>query len=356
VIAAVLAAAVACGVLYGLAFWAGAAGRRRRRAEQHAAREAVIRTALYRALDDPEPASIIDDLDAPGRRLLEAKARALLPALRGEDRETLGRLLESRGVTDAARRQCHSHRARQRVAACQLLGDVGSSFAVLDLVPVLDDPRLAVRTAAAKALGRLGQPTGVAPLMGAVASRKRVPVDVAADAIQQICDWPVSVLEPCLSDPSDRTRALAVELLGRFQATGCVGALVEVLQQDPAPGVRVRAARALGRIGSPRAVPALLHSVHSGSAALRAEAVSALGRLGAVTAVPTLRVALLGPSLRVSGAAAMALHGIGPQGIEVLREIADDDRHPAADLARRTLAAGQARAAGPRPEPTPLGV
>lgn len=327
---------LACGFLCGLAVWAAVATSRRRRPRQ-AQREALIRATLYRALDDPnEPGRLLDTMGAADRKLLEAKARALLPALRGEDRETLARLLESRGATEAARRQCRSRRAASRAAACGLLGDVGSSFALLDLVPLLEDPRPNVRTAAARAIGRLGQPAGVIPLMGAVAGRK-VPLDVAADAIHQIRDWPVSLLQPCLSDPSEPTRALAVELVGRFHDLDSVDILLGLLSDDTSTGVRVRAARALGRIGSARSVDALMACVHVGPAAVQAESIAALGRMGAVAAVPSLKVALLGSSLVLSQAAAAALSAITPKGIAVLEEISSDHSHPAAALARRAL-------------------
>ena len=340
---AAVATVLACGFLCGLAVWACAATRRRR-APQLARREAAVRSALYRTLDSPgEPSELLDDLDAAANKLLEAKARALLPALRGEDRETLARLLESRGATEAARRQCRSRRATARAAACALLGDVGSSFAVLDLVPLLDDPRPVVRTAAARALGRLGQPAGVIPLIGAAAS-KALPVDGAAEAIHQIGDWSVSLLHPCLADQCESTRALAVELLGQFHNLESVDAIVEILADDQSTAVRVRAARALGRIGSPRAIQPLIDCVASGPGAVKAEAIAALGKLAAVAAVPTLRVTLLGPSQHLSQAAAGALAAITPKGVEILQEIADDQLHPAASTARRELAAGRALA------------
>jgi len=344
-VTALLVTLVACGFLCGMATWA-AVGSRRSRRQRRTERADEVRTALFRTLDQPdESARIIDGLVASDRKLLEIKARAVLPALRGEDRETLARLLESRGATDAARRQCRSRRASDRVAGCRLLGDVGSYFAVLDLAPLLDDPRLSVRVAAAGGLGRLGQPTGVAALLAAVAGENPLPIDVAADAIQQIRDWPVSQLQPMLSDPTGATRGLAVELLGRVHALDSVPALLDILAGDQDSEVRVRAARALGRIGSPRAVHILIENVPTGPPRLQMEAISALGKLGVATAVPTLRVALLSPSAELSRVAAAALCTIAPTGVELLQEISDDDHHPARVTAHRALAAHAARAA-----------
>ena len=243
----------------------------------------------------------------------------------------------------AARRQCKSHRAESRSAACQLLGDAGSAFAVLDLVPLLDDRSLAVRLDAAKALGRLGQPSAVAPLLGAVTGRHPVPVDVVADAVEQIRDCPASLLRQSILDPSASTRAIGAELLGRLHVLEAIGDLIDVLEGDPAPHVRIRAARALGRLESPRAIQPLLACLESGSAALRAESASALGRLGSPAAIPELRMMLLGPSPRNSELAAQALATIVPQGLAALEDLADDERHTAAEIARKVLAARHRR-------------
>jgi HEAT repeat protein len=334
-----------------LAVWAvaGRGGRHRRRLE----RDDTIRSVLFRTLEGPNPSpDILGELRRSDARLLEAKARALLPALRGTDRETLARLLEERGATRTARQRCHSRRTNVRVTACQLLGDIGSSFAVLDLVPLLDDHRPAVRVAAARALGRLGQPAGATALLGAVEGRHPIPVDVAADAIQQIRDWPLSVLHPCLTHPSESTRALAVEMLGRTQALENLTELLDILQNDPSTDVRVRAIRALGRTGSPRAVEPLMECVPSGPPAMVAEAVSALGRLGATAAVPTLRVTLLGPSPALMQTAVAALAAIEPLGVELLHEIAADQYHPACTAARAELVRNQARARATTPRAT----
>ncbi|MEA2703787.1 MAG: hypothetical protein QOD63_1732 [Actinomycetota bacterium] len=316
----------------------------RHRRNRHAEREAAVRTVLFRTLQDPSRSEeFVGALVASDGPILEAKARRLLAGLTGEDRETLARLLESRGAVAAARRQCRSHRAESRSAACQLLGDAGSAFAVLDLVPLLDDRSLAVRLDAAKALGRLGQPSAVAPLLGAVKGRHPIPVDVVADAVEQIRECPVSLLRQCILDPSASTRAVGAEILGRLHVLEAIGDLIDVLEGDPVPHVRVRAARALGRLESPRAIKPLLACLESGSPSLRAETASALGRLGSPAAIPELRMTLLGPSARMSELAGQALAAIVPQGLAALEDIADDEGHDAALVARKVLAARHRR-------------
>lgn len=60
-----------------------------------------------------------------------------------------------------------------------------------------------------------------------------------------------------LSDPSENTRAESVLQLGRLRAEQAVDPLAATLAGDRSPLVREAAARALGLIGSPRALPAL---------------------------------------------------------------------------------------------------
>jgi hypothetical protein len=63
-----------------------------------------------------------------------------------------------------------------------------------------------------------------------------------------------------LADPDERTRADSVMQLGRMKAVRAVDALAATLAGDRSSVVREAAARALGLIGSPKALPALQHA------------------------------------------------------------------------------------------------
>jgi hypothetical protein len=60
-----------------------------------------------------------------------------------------------------------------------------------------------------------------------------------------------------LADPDDRVRAEAAITLGRERARRAVDPLMATLAGDRSPAVRETAARALGLIGAPQALPAL---------------------------------------------------------------------------------------------------
>jgi len=60
-----------------------------------------------------------------------------------------------------------------------------------------------------------------------------------------------------LADPNERVRSDTVMQLGRLRVQQAVDPLAATLAGDQSPAVREAAARALGLIGSPKALPAL---------------------------------------------------------------------------------------------------
>ena len=167
-----------------------------------------------------------------------------------------------------------------------------------------------------------------------------MPVDVVADAIFQIRDCPVSVLRQGLRSRSVPTRAVTVELLGRFQALAAADDVIDVLHHDPSVEVRARAARCLGRMGTPRAVAPLLACVGDGPVAMRVQAIWALGQIGDPQAVPVLRGIVMEPSIQMGELAALALLAMGQHGVRALTELAGGD-DTTATIAAGVLASGR---------------
>lgn len=307
----------------------------RRRREDTAGIEAEVRLVLFQAIDAGDvPRSAIEALTPDQRVALETKARALLPSLRGQDRETVGRVLERLGAVDAARLQIKSKRAGARSEAGEFLGESGSVDALSDLLELLRDFDPKVRWAAARGLGRLGNPSAVEPLLAAVDGPCAVPVDVIADAVLALRSCPIAKLRPGLGSPSVSARALTVELLGRFQVLAAIDEVADLLHHDPSVEVRARAARSLGRMESPRAVPPLVACAGDGPVAVRAQAIWALGQIGADEGLDVLRSSVLGDVHHLSAMAADALAMMGPKGRRVLGEVAAGDGRTARMAAR----------------------
>ena len=83
-----------------------------------------------------------------------------------------------------------------------------------------------------------------------------------------------------LGDPSFNVRQEAIHSIGRMPARNeLVDALIEVLE-DPESELNISAALALGRLGNPRAIPALRRTLSSGYRPLEANSARSLAALG----------------------------------------------------------------------------
>jgi MFS family permease len=93
-------------------------------------------------------------------------------------------------------------------------------------------------------------------------------------------------LVEALRDPSFSVRQEAIHSIGRMRADDeLVDALIDVLE-DPESELNISAARALGRIGSPRAIPGLRRTLFSGYRPLEANSARALALLGDSQSTP----------------------------------------------------------------------
>ncbi|MEN9217206.1 MAG: HEAT repeat domain-containing protein [Gloeomargarita sp. HHBFW_bins_162] len=97
-----------------------------------------------------------------------------------------------------------------------------------------------------------------------------------------------------LQSPDLSQRYYAAWWLGRFRVQAAVPALIAALQDESdrtelgGYPLRRNAARALGQIGDPQAIPGLISCLRVADWQLRAAAATALGWLGATEAIPDL--------------------------------------------------------------------
>lgn len=127
------------------------------------------------------------------------------------------------------------------------------------------------------------------------------------------------MIQQALSDlhsADDQTRIQAIETLAEHQHTDAIPELTALMPQVD-PGTRYVLARALGRIGDERAVPALLEALRGDDPWVRAAVTGALIQMGS-PAVDGLVDALRDEDKAVRRAAAKAVGKIG--------ERADDNR------------------------------
>lgn len=156
---------------------------------------------------------------------------------------------------------------RGRSAAAEALGRIGDTRAVEPLLTLLGDRGTSVRQAAAEALGRLGDTRAVQPLVSALADHHGDVRTAAAEALRQL-GW-------------------------RPEGTAGAAYWVSTHQWDEA--VRVAA------------VEPLVMALQDHTRSVREHAAAALGTIGDARAIAPLAAALGDPDLNVAKAAARAL-------------------------------------------------
>lgn len=287
-----------------------------------------------------------------------AKARYLLeralPDLKEEVRE---RALDRRdpkvaGMVIAKVVEAMKTNAAARTPGADILGALTdrAEESVAALLPLLADADDGMCSGAATALGKVGSPTPLPQLIAAMHKRSPQVRRVMIGAIALIAA-PASepALTEALANPDDdnEARAQAAVGLGRIASPSAIATLVRTLRdtdlkvqtaavdalavggkaslgtviaalRDPLPGVRMRAAQALGGIATPVANAALIAALNDTVGSVRYEAAQALGFEGNSGAVAALAARLSDDDGRLATAAANALAVIGDPARETL--------------------------------------
>jgi HEAT repeat protein len=297
-------------------------------------------------------------LPAADWRAVQPTALDLLTKVRGEAHLALAGVFRRRGLVGQARRDLRRPGAVRRARAAAVLGSLGDPESVPELCRLLADSHPDVRIAAIHALGRIGDPAAAGPLLASLTAPSPAPAQLVAHALVQLGPAGEPALLAALAHGSPLVRMTALDAL-RLLGVAAAGERTmpveervgAVLRSDPVLAVRLRAAPALGRIGTRAALPPLLAASQPGQPAQQcAAAAAALGELGAVAAVPALRELLARPEHQVGDAAAGALLRLGPAGRTALAEAAAGTG-PAAGHARAALALAALARAPAEPAP-----
>jgi HEAT repeat protein len=322
-----LAAVVATAALTGatlllLAAVAVEHSRRGRRQARDAARRAELTPLVYAALDGGDEAARAALEHAPA--LLDDLVLDLLPQLRGADRATLGGVLVRRGVVARAAGDLSARAPWRRGRAAALLGNAADTGYTAALTALLTDRSVAVRCAAARALGKAGDAQATVPCCARCPARGGCPPGVVGMALLDLGTPVLPALRAAVTAPtSSAAQALTADLLGLHGDLAASGLLV-ALATDPVQPLTVRcsAVTALGRLGSPQATPVLADALaERGVPALRRAAAEALGRIGDDAALAVLAASFTSTSPddeTVRADCADALAGAGEEGRELL--------------------------------------
>jgi len=288
---------------------------------------------------DPESLSALGSLPDGQWRVLEPTVVGMLGKVRGGARASLVELLEHRGTLQRAERRTRSRSWVARCEAAEMLGAARQSRSLPALLPLLHDRDGEVRQVAARALGRVGSRDAAEPLLAAVTGPRALPARDVASALVLLEPAATTVVVDAVAHARDRqVRAVGAEVLGLRGAVDATDLLVAMLHADDSVEVRIRAARALGRIGVRAAAPPLTAALRADSPELRAVAARALGQLGSAEAVGALVERLSDSWHRVASNAGEALVALGPPGLTALTAVAASGEAPAAAYAEQALA------------------
>ncbi|MGN6251476.1 MAG: HEAT repeat domain-containing protein [Marmoricola sp.] len=253
----------------------------------------------------------------------EEQVFEMLPKLRGEARDALTALLTDRGTMGRARRLSRSLSAVRRCRGVFALGVLDDHASLPRMTAMLEDRSYLVRRTTVRALGNLGDPAAVQPLLALVAREPRLSRDVvyALDRIGTVAA-PIlrAELRDALDHPGDEhpeadLAAAVLGLIGDFRAADLLARGLRATQ----PGLDVACAEALGQVGTADVLPDLVAALDSDRPALRTAAAHALGLLGASEALEDLVHVLDAGDPLLARSAAAALRQLGEAGMAALR-------------------------------------
>ncbi len=210
---------------------------------------------FYAGLGDAS--TLVDAILSRGDMIFAGRILAHAREVRADLRETITQELARRAWEGDA-------------LATATLAEMNSDNAVDGFATKLKDKDSGVRTRAAEILGELQMDRGIEYLL------------------------------PQLRDVSPDVRDKVVEALGRARTDRVIEPLLVALRGDPRVGfvdtrLRIAAAKALGAIGSDRAVPALIVDLQTGEPAVRAVAAESLKQINSPLLLAPLKALLQSP-------------------------------------------------------------
>jgi len=295
----------------------------RRRDVRHGEVRTVILTALMGEPDEAGHARTdLRSRTGPAWAQVEDQAFAMIPKVKGESHDALVTLLLSKGAAARASTLARSRSQVRRARGAHRLGALAQADAVSQLLGLLRDHAFLVRRTAVRALGQVGDPLAVPPMLDAVTADPRLTRDVLA-AVDRIGEGAAPALRRELlrsvSDPLDNRRAaLAAVGLGELGDVSAVPLLTVALEDRDQPGLAVASAQALGVLGAGEAVEPLLRAMREPDPELRVAAATAIGRVGDTRAAARLAESLRDRHHLTSRAIAGALLRLGEPGLRAL--------------------------------------
>jgi len=301
-------------------------------------RRDALRARIRASLADTLIAILEPDEESAGRTFTIASPRGLageatretlvafIATLRGEARERLIGICETRGYVRATAAQLRRRSALKRAEAASFLGGMLSREALPALADAyLNDPDAEVRIVAAEALSAFGDAPSIALLLRGLRDPTRYQELRLANALSRAGIAVIPSLEALLEDADERVVRLALDILIDIGTVCDTAAVLRALEHD-SPEVRARAAELLGAAGAVDTVEQLVFASRDRTWFVRLRIVKALQRLGVPDRNPArhwyfqcLQHLLYDDFWHVRRNAAGVLAASGDEGTEILR-------------------------------------
>ena len=251
----------------------------------------------------------LESTEGRRRQRVQDQILTMLPKLRGDSRDTLVALLLAQGAERRAVRLTRSRSAVRRCRGAFQLGVLGLTEHLPVVVRLLGDPAFLVRRVAVRALGNMGDPRAVRPLLLLGEHDHRLTRDLvyaldrlgagAAPELRTVLAERLAAGEHLHLDPA----AVVLGLIGDRDA---IEVLAEGLESEN-PSLAQSCAEALGRISAPESIPPLVAALLDLRPNVRAAAAHALGSIGSSVAADSLADVVEEEEPQVSRQAAEAL-------------------------------------------------
>ena len=166
-----------------------------------------------------------------------------------------------------------------REEAVVALSGLGDDRAILPIITALRDESPYVRRGAAEALGKTGSLKVVRPLLKALTDEDRYVRESSAEALGHLGKVAMPSMIKGLSDPDWRIR---IGVIIAFRVSSDMQDPDPILRalSDESPYVRREAVKTLGRIGDKRILPYLVETTSDPDAGVRLRAIKAVSKLG----------------------------------------------------------------------------
>lgn len=229
--------------------------------------------------------------------------------------------LRDSGLLDRYLYEARTWRGWKRQRALLTLGRTRAPEAIPTLAHALDSRSSAVVTAAIRALGNIGMPQAMIPILDRLAEGTLVaPTVPLKHALVNGCKTEPSLLVRYLQEMPPQLRDLLAQSLGQIASPELADDLA-VLAGDPSPEVRASVARALVGCRRDFAIGLLFTLILDDVWFVRLRAVASLGELRDPGAIESLVRCLCDPHRIVRQRAAMALVHFETEGPEILEQV-----------------------------------